>query len=238
MTKHTILGRVALLARTDPDALLDQAQDPQKMVDQLIREYAGTVDEAEAAVSRTLAEQRLTEHDHAQDVAAAAEWGAKAVVASRKADELRAAGRTPEADRFDHLARIALGRQVLSERESGDTGPVLAAQREAITRLRAGLTEMKERLTRLRERRDAMVAMARSPQGRERLPDAIRGVDVLDPAGDLSRFENKVHREEARTLGREELPESVLDALFESLDPTMDPAEVDTRLAHLKSPVS
>ncbi len=88
------------------------------MVDQLIREYTNNIAEAEDAVADTIGNLRLMEQDHAEDVAAAAEWGGKAAAASRKADELRAAGGTAEADRFDNLAKIALGRQLQSEKEA------------------------------------------------------------------------------------------------------------------------
>jgi phage shock protein A len=67
------------------------------------------------------------------------------------------------------------------------------------------------------------------------MADAVRSVDVLDPTSDLGRFEDKVRREEARAQGRQELAASSLDAQFESLDALSDAAEVDARLARLKS---
>ncbi|MGW7357896.1 PspA/IM30 family protein [Streptomyces sp. NPDC054802] len=41
MTKQTVLGRVAQLAKANINALLDQAEDPQKMLEQLIRDRGG-----------------------------------------------------------------------------------------------------------------------------------------------------------------------------------------------------
>jgi len=234
MTKQTILGRVAQLAKANINALLDQAEDPQKMIDQLIREYTSNIREAEDAVGGTIGNLRLMEQDHAEDIAAAAEWGGKAVAASRKADELRAAGGVVEADRFDGLAKVALGRQLQSEQEAAGAEPVIAAQTEVVDKLRTGLDQMKERLRQLQGKRDELVARSRTAHAQNTMVDAVRSVNVLDPTSELGRFEDKVRREEARAQGREELAASSLDAQFESLDTLADSAEVAARLARLK----
>ncbi|MFD8013870.1 PspA/IM30 family protein [Streptomyces sp. NPDC058955] len=235
MSKQTILGRVTQLAKANINALLDQAEDPQKMLDQLIRDYSGNITEAEEAVAATIGNLRLMEQDHAEDVAAAAEWGGKALAASRKADELRTGGQTAEADRFDNLAKIALGRQLQSEKEARTAEPTIAAQTEVVRKLTSGLDRMKAKLTELQAKRDELVARAKSAQAQNTMMDAVKNVDVLDPTSELSRFEDKVRREEARALGKQELAASSLDAQFEQLDALGDEAEIAARLAALKA---
>ncbi|SEN54250.1 PspA/IM30 family protein [Actinacidiphila rubida] len=234
MTKQTILGRVAQLARANVNALLDQAEDPQKMIDQLIRDYTSNIGEAENAVAGTIGNLRLLEQDHAEDVAAAAEWGGKAAAASRKADELRGAGNA-EADRFDNLARIALGRQLQSEKEARAAEPIIASQNEMVDKLKTGLDQMKAKLAQLQAKRDELVARSRSAEAQNTMLDAVKSIDVLDPTSELGRFEDKVRREEARAKGKEELAASSLDGQFESLDALGDAAEIDARLARLKA---
>ncbi|MEU6931484.1 PspA/IM30 family protein [Streptomyces sp. NPDC046385] len=234
MSKQTILGRVAQLAKANINALLDQAEDPQKMLDQLIREYAGNIAEAEEAVAATIGNLRLMEQDHQEDVDAAKEWGEKALAASRRADELRGGGQTAEADRFDNLAKVALGRQLQAEKEARTAEPTIAAQTEVVRKLRSGLDQMKAKLGELQAKRDELVARAKSAQAQNRMMDAVKSVDVLDPTSELSRFEDKVRREEARALGKQELAASSLDAQFEQLDALGDQAEIEARLAALK----
>ncbi|MFJ5551235.1 PspA/IM30 family protein [Streptomyces sp. NPDC093225] len=235
MTKQTILGRVAQLAKANINALLDQAEDPQKMLDQLIRDYTNNISEAEQAVATTIGNLRMLEQDHQEDVAAAAEWGGKALAASRKADELRAAGQTADADRFDNLAKVALGRQLQSEKEAATAEPTIAAQTEVVDRLKAGLDSMKAKLGELQAKRDELVARAKTAQAQNTMLDAVKSIDVLDPTSELSRFEDKVRREEARAMGREELAASSLDAQFEALDDLGRQSEVEARLAALKA---
>ncbi|MFC9591874.1 PspA/IM30 family protein [Streptomyces sp. NPDC056944] len=233
-SKQTILGRVTQLAKANINALIDQAEDPQKMLDQLIRDYANNIAEAEEAVAATIGNLRLMEQDHQEDVDAAKEWGGKALAASRKADELRAGGQTAEADRFDNLAKVALGRQLQSEKEARTAEPTIAAQTEVVQKLRTGLDQMKAKLGELRAKRDELVARATSARAQNRMMDAVKSIDVLDPTSELSRFEDKVRREEAKALGKQELAASSLDAQFEQLDALGDSAEIEARLAALK----
>ncbi|MFF6884973.1 PspA/IM30 family protein [Streptomyces sp. NPDC012421] len=235
MSKQTVLGRVTQLAKANINALLDQAEDPQKMLDQLIRDFANNITEAEQAVATTIGNLRMLEQDHAEDVAAAAEWGGKALAASRKADELRGGGQTAEADRFDNLAKVALGRQLQSEQEARTAEPTIAAQTEVVDKLTSGLDRMKAKLGELKAKRDELVARSRSARAQNTMMDAVKSVDVLDPTSELSRFEEKVRREEARALGEQELAASSLDAQFEQLDALGDEAEIAARLAALKA---
>ncbi|MFE5543680.1 PspA/IM30 family protein [Streptomyces sp. NPDC056534] len=234
MSKQTILGRVTQLAKANINALLDQAEDPQKMLDQLIRDYSGNITEAEEAVAATIGNLRLMEQDHQEDVEAAKEWGGKALAASRKADELRSGGQAAEADRFDNLAKVALGRQLQSEKEARTAEPTIAAQTEVVSKLRTGLDQMKAKLGELQAKRDELVARAKSAQAQNTMMDAVKNIDVLDPTSELSRFEDKVRREEARAMGKQELAASSLDAQFEQLDALGDSAEIEARLAALK----
>ncbi|WP_404956879.1 PspA/IM30 family protein [Streptomyces sp. 147326] len=234
MSKQTILGRVTQLAKANINALLDQAEDPQKMLDQLIRDYTNNISEAEQAVATTIGNLRMLEADHKEDVEAASEWGVKALAASRKGDELRASGATADADRFDNLAKVALGRQMQSEKEARTAEPTIAAQTEVVDKLKSGLDSMKSKLVELQSKRDELVARARTAQAQNTMMDAVKNIDVLDPTSDLNRFEEKVRREEAMAMGRQELAASSLDAQFEYLEDLGKSSEIEARLAALK----
>ncbi|MEV1023883.1 PspA/IM30 family protein [Streptomyces sp. NPDC050264] len=234
MTKQTIFSRVATLAKANINALLDNAEDPQKMIDQLIRDYTNNIREAEDAVSTTIGNLRMMEQDHKEDVDAAAEWGTKALAASKKADELRAGGTAAEADKFDSLAKVALGRQLRSEKEAKDAEPTIRSQTEVVDKLKSGLDQMKTKLGELQAKRDQLVARAKTAQAQNQMMDAAKNINVLDPTSELNRFEEKVRREEAKALGKQELADSSLDAQFEQLDSLGDSAEIEARLAALK----
>jgi len=235
MAKQSILGRVSQLLRANINALLDQAEDPQLMLDQLVRDYTNSIAEAESAVAQTIGNLRLMEQDHKEDVEAAADWGRKALAASGKGDELRSGGNTADADKFDKLAKMAIGKQITAENEAKTAEPTITSQNEVVDKLKAGIDGMRQKLNELTSKRDELVARAKTAQAQNQVADALQSIDVLDPTSELGRFEDKVRREEALVAGKQELAASSLDSQFESLEDLDKETEVEARLAELKS---
>jgi phage shock protein A len=235
MAKQSILGRISQLLRANINALLDQAEDPQMMLDQLVRDYTNSIAEAESAVAQTIGNLRLMEQDHAEDVEAAADWGRKALAASAKGDELRAAGKAEDADKFDKLAKMAIGKQITFENEAKTAAPTIAAQNDVVDKLKSGLEGMRGKLGELTAKRDELVARAKTAEAQNQVADSLQSIDVLDPTSELGRFEEKVRREEALVAGKQEIAASTLDSQFETLEELDKATEVDARLAELKA---
>ncbi|THG28421.1 PspA/IM30 family protein [Naasia lichenicola] len=235
MVKQSIFGRIAQLTRANINALLDNAEDPQLMLDQLVRDYTSSIAEAESAVAQTIGNLRLLEDDHREDVENAATWGQKALAASRKGDELRGAGNAADADKFDALAKVALTRQLQSENEAKQAEPTIASQTAVVDQLKSGLTKMREKLNELSSKRDELIARQKTVQAQSQVNDALKSVDIMDPTSEVSRFEDKIRREEAKVRGQQELAASSLDAQFEDLEDIGELTEVEARLAALKA---
>lgn len=233
--KQSIFGRVAQLAKANINALLDGAEDPQKMLDQLVRDYTNNIAEAEQAVALTIGNLRLAEQDYNEDVAAVQEWGGKAVAASQRADQYRSAGNTADADKFDNLAKIALQKQIDAETEVRQSEPSITSQRETVEKLKTGLVQMKSKLADLKSRRDSLVARQKTAEAQQTVQGALSSINVLDPTSEISRFEEKVRREEAKAIGQAEVAASSLDAQFEELEASGAQIEIEARLAALKS---
>lgn len=235
MVKQTIFGRIAQLAKANINAAIDQAEDPKLMLDQMVRDYTNNIAEAEDAVAQTIGNLRMLEEDRAEDVRTASEWARKAIAASRKGDEFRAAGNSADADKFDNLAKVALQRQMQAESEAKAADPQIQSQTEVVNRLKDGLNMMRQKLQQLSAKRDELNARQKSVEARSRVNDAMKSIDFADPTSEVGRFEEKIRREEARVRGQEELRASSLDAQFESLDDLGEMTEVEARLAALKS---
>jgi len=232
--KQTILGRIAQLTRANINSLLDRAEDPEKMIDQLIRDYTNNIAEAEQAVAQTIGNLRLAEQDYKEDLAAVREWGSKALAASQRADQARSQGDAAAAERYDNLAKVALQKQIGFENEVKQTEPILRSQNEVADKLKQGLIIMKDRLGDLKSKRDQLVARAKSAQAQSQVQQAIGSINVLDPTSDLSRFEEQVRRQEAQVAGQAELQASSLDAQFAELEEQGDMLEVEARFEALK----
>ena len=233
--KQSILGRIAQLTRANINALLDRAEDPEKMLDQLVRDYTSSIDEAREAVAQTIGNLRLAEKDHDADLAEAKDWGNKALAASTKADQLRAGGDEAGADKWDSLAKIAITKQIAAENEAKSAEPMIDSQRQVVEQLKTGLTQMEARLGDLKSRRDALVARQKSAQAQVKVQGAIRSINVMDPTSELARYEDQVRRIEAQAEGQAELAGTSLEAQFAELESAAAMTEAEARLAALKA---
>ncbi|MDP9806185.1 phage shock protein A [Trueperella bonasi] len=233
--KQSILGRISQLAKANIHALIDRAEDPQKMLDQMVRDYTNSIAEAEDAVAVTVGNLRLAEADYNEDISSAREWGQKAQAAVNKAKEMRESGNEEGAVKFDNLARVALERQIQYEGEARAAEPMINSQQEVVDKLKDGLNVMRSKLDELKRNRDQLVARQKSAEAQNRVQDAIGSINVLDPTSELSRFEERVRRQEAIAAGRAEVSASSLDDQFAELEASRDTTEIEARLAALQA---
>ncbi len=234
MAQTSILGRIGQLVRANVNAMLDTAEDPEKMLDQLIRDFTNNMAEAEEAVAQTVGNLRLLEDDAREAREAMADWGRKAEAASRKADELRTAGNTVEADRFDGLAKLAIRRQLSFEDQVKTFDTQIAQQTELSGKLKDGLNKLRVKREELVQKRDELVARAKMAAAQTQVTRTLREVSVMDPTSELARFEERIRRQEAMARGMQEVAASSMDEQFAALDSEEDDVEVEARLAAMK----
>ncbi|MGZ8512360.1 MAG: PspA/IM30 family protein [Candidatus Limnocylindria bacterium] len=235
MAQTTILGRIGQLMRANINAMLDGAEDPERMLDQLVRDFTNNIAEAEEAVAQTVGNLRLLEDDQREAQAALADWGSKAQAAARKADESRAAGNSADASRFDELAKIAIRRQISFESQVKTFDSQIAQQTELTESLKDGLNKLRTKREELVQKRDELVSRAKMASAQRQVQEAVRDVSVMDPTSELNRFEERVRREEAMAQGMSEVAAASIEEEFASLGDADTEAEVESRLSQLRS---
>src|SRR3989304_8457999 len=82
-----ILNRVATILRANVNDLLDNAEDPEKMLNQLTRDMAEATQEAKAQVTETIAQENLLKANLAKSQELAAQWQEKAALAVDKGQD-------------------------------------------------------------------------------------------------------------------------------------------------------
>lgn len=234
MTKNSIFSRLFRIGKSNANAALDALEDPQKMLDQQVRDYSNNIAEAETAVAQTIGNLRMMEEDHTIALTEAKEWGAKALAASNKAEEFAASGDGANAEKFNKLATLAIQRQMASEKKASSTAPSIESQRKIVEQLKTGLTTMSTKRQELVSKRDELVARARNAKTQGQMMDAVKALDMSDPTSEIGRFESKIRSDEARVRGAAELASSSLDAQFASLEDLGESTEVEARLALMK----
>jgi phage shock protein A len=230
---RSTLGRLSQLIRANVNALIDSAEDPERMLDQLVRDFSASIAEAESAVAQTVGNLRLLEDDRDEARQTADEWSRKAAAASSRADQLRA-DNAAEADRFDELARVALRKQLSYEQQVETFERQIVQQTETTDKLKDGLDKLRSKRDDLVRRRTELVSRAKMAEAQTQVHEAVRSVSVLDPSSELGRFEQRIRQQEAMARGQEEVAASSLEAQFAELDDLSDDLEIEQRLKQLK----
>jgi phage shock protein A len=224
-----ILGRIGTILRANINDAIDHAEDPQKMIDQYIRDYTNDIAEAEQAVAQAVGNLRLAEDDLSRAKAEVDDWGSKAQAAASRATQSPA-----DAARFDDLAKAALKNQIAAENRVKTLGDSVAQQTVFVDKLKAALNGLRAKREELVNKRDELVARAKMAEAQKQVQQSFASIDVKDPTSDIARMEEKVRREEAMARGMAEVQASSLDAQFDALADTHDDLEVEARLAALK----
>lgn len=213
----SLFKRVSDNIRANLNSLLDKAEDPEKMLDQYLRDMEEDIAEAEVAVAKQLA---VAWKFKAQLDDAAA------LVEKREAQALEALGNNRE-----DLARRALEDKKINKAKSEEFRRQHESSSAMAEQLRSELKEMKNEYEKLRIKRDTLVARAQAAKAQQEIHGAVSGLGKDSTRRNFDRMEDKVLRMEAEAKVAGDLREKDLDRELESLGKD---AEIEKELAALK----
>ncbi|MBI2906878.1 MAG: PspA/IM30 family protein [Chloroflexi bacterium] len=216
-----ILDRVSTILRANINDLLDQAEDPEKMLNQIARDMADAIKQAKGQVTETIAQQNLIRSNLEKSRELAAQWGEKAELAVSKGK--------------DDLAKEALRRKRDYEANSKVYETQLAAQTQTVEKLKTDLAALESKYGELQRNKEALIARHKVAQAQAQIQKTISTVSVTDYSSELSRMDEKIRLEEARAAAATEIGEASLEAQIESLTKSDEDLEIDAELEELKA---
>lgn len=203
-----MMDRLTRLIRANINDLIDRAEDPEKMIDQIVREMQESIVMARSQVAAMIAQEKELEFDVAETRKLASEWG-------RKAERAVQAGK-------DDLAREALRRKRDNEENSAIYSEQLAVQTQAVTKLKDQLRQLEAKYQTTLGSRDALIARKRRAASQRQVAEAVVIFTPLDPSSELDRMERKIRGEEAQVQAALEMGEESFDAQFRALEAESD----------------
>lgn len=212
-----ILDRVSQLVRANVNDMLDRAEDPEKMINQILRDMQENITEARKAVASMIAQEKELEADLAQTTKLSSEW-------QRKAERAVSAGK-------DDLAREALRRKKDNDENAAVYQQQLTVQEQAVEKLKSQLTALESKYQSTLSQRDSLIARQRRAEAQKKVTASLTTFSPLDPSGDLERMERKIRQNEAQAAAQIEMHDDTLDAQFKELDYDQD---VEDELTALK----
>ncbi len=216
-----ITDRISRIIRANINDLLDRAEDPEVMIDQILRDMASGIDEARSQVASMVAQEKLLAGDLADAEKLANAW-------NDKAERAVAAGK-------DDLAREALRRKRDSAQNADLYREQLQVQGNAVARLKEQLGTLESKYQATLSQRDSLLARQKRVRAQRQVTEQISSFSPFDPTADLDRMERKIRQDEAEAAALLELDSNSFDQQFAELD--MDD-EIEQELEALKSGVA
>jgi phage shock protein A len=213
-----VLERVATLVRANLNDLIDRAEDPEKMIKQVIMDMENQLLQVKTQVAISMADHHLLQKKQEEHEDRAAEWMRKAELAVDKQQ--------------DDLARAALERfQSVTKLVDGYKQQV-DDQRQQVDILRKALEQLDQKLGEARAKSDLLLAQHRRARSLGKANDAQLAIGGRGPAAGFDRMERKVQRSEAVSQAKSEL---VGDDVDRRLDALQKEDEVGRLLEALKA---
>ncbi len=180
----SLLNRVATLIRANLNDLVDQAEDPEKLLKQLLLDMENQYLQLKTQTAIAVAEQHLVEGKYKENTTAQAEWMGKAELALAHQDE--------------NMSRFAIDRSLCYQTAAQNLATQLQHQTAQVNSLRDSLAALETKITETRSKIDVLVARHR--HARIALQTGTSAFEGGANGAVLDRMATKVS--EAEALGR------------------------------------
>jgi phage shock protein A len=199
-----IMDRLSRLLRANINDALDRAEDPEKMLDQILRDMQGNIQTAREQVANMIAQEKELEADLREAEKLSGEW-------QEKARRAVAAGK-------DDLAREALRRKHDNDTNAKVYGEQFQAQTHMVEKLKTQLRQLEAKYSSTLSHRDSLIARQRRARAAQKVTETMSTFSPMDPTQDLERMERRIRSNEAKALAMSEMADDSFDAQFRELD--------------------
>ncbi|HEY9887111.1 MAG TPA: PspA/IM30 family protein [Candidatus Obscuribacterales bacterium] len=219
-----VLGRLAQVIRAQVNGWVQDAEDPEKILDQAMTDMQADLIQLRQSVAQAIATQKRTERQCHQTATLAQEWYNRAQLALQKGQEDQAG---------DALAQRHAYLKMQAQLDSH-----IGEQSTVIAKLKANMRDLEVKIADARTRRDMYLARARSAEASQRLQTIIGQIGQENSFGALGRMEDKVLDLEAQADAMTELNQTLatqsLEGRFAALEQTEEQA-IEAELTAMKN---
>ena len=210
-----LLERVTTLLRANLNDLIDRAEDPQKMLRQLILDMENQLLQVKTQVAIALADQHLLEKKQTEHEESADNWKRKAALAVTRQQ--------------DDLARAALRQQISHQQMAVSFAQQLTDQRTETDTLRTALSRLQQRLQETQSRCELLAIEHRRARASQKLAGNRAGAPNVSST--MARVRGRI--DQATVAGRAQQTLLVAEAGTDR-DGELGEAELEERFASLE----
>jgi phage shock protein A len=211
-----LLDRVTTLIKANINDLVDKAENPEKLLKQLLLDMQNQFMQVKTQLAISIADQHLLEKRKRENLDSQQEWVRKAELALQKNHE--------------DLARVALERSVAFETAAHNFAQQIEDQSHQVHTLKEALHRLEQKMTETQAKSELLVAQHRRARVAFRSSGSV--VAGLENDAAFHRMKLKVAEAEALGQGHTEAFEPNADERFTALEKE---DKVDRLLADLKA---
>ena len=219
-----IFDRFSRLVRSNINDLISSAEDPEKMLNQLIGDMNGQLVKAKQQVAGAIADERRLKDQAETEARLSSDWESRAILAVNE-------GR-------DDLARQALLRQSEHAEHARTLAATWDAHRTETEKLKAQLRELADKIEEAKRKKNLLLARQRRAEAQQRIAQTMSSISEKSAFEAFARMEEKIDANERQLRAANEIDEEFtgdkLAREFKQLERSAGGADADSRLLALK----
>ena len=219
-----IFSRLGTLIKSNINDLITKAEDPEKMLSQVLLEMQQQLVEAKKAVAVAIADEKKLQKQYTSETDKAKEWERKAMVAVRAGD--------------DNLARQALSRKQEHENIATQFQQQWISQKQAVEKLKDALRLLNNKIEEAKRKKNILIARKKRAEAQQQIANTMQGLGDTSAFDTFDRMAERIQLMEAEAeAGAElagELSGDTLESRFLQLEQGGGAGE-DDALAELKA---
>ena len=213
-----LLERVSTLVRANLNDLVDKAEEPEKMIKQVILDMQNQLLQVKTQVAIAIADQHLLEKKQKENEEKHVDWMRRAELAVDK--------------KQDDLARAALER-AMSYKELGESfAQQVSDQKLQVESLKTALSKLEQKLSEANAKADLLIAQHRRSRAVGKAADAHMAMGDGSKAAAFDRMKRKVAHSQATSQAKAEM---VVDNVEDRLLALEKEDRIEQLLAELKT---
>ena len=216
-----IFDRLGRVIRSNVNDIIDKSEDPEKVLEQSIRDMGDDLVKMRQAVAQAIASQKRTEQQYKKNTTDANTWQQRAQLALSKGEE--------------GLAREALVKKNTYSETAVTLKNQLDGQVQQIDSLRRNLTALESKISEAKTKKDMLKARLSAAKANEQLQSTISNINNNSAMSAFERMEDKVLQMEAVSDSIGTLSGMGEEGKWAALEGGSD---VDDELAQMKASLS
>ena len=186
-----IFSRLGTLIKSNINDLITKAEDPEKMLNQVLLEMQQQLGDAKKAVAVAIADEKKLQKQSTAEAEKSKEWERKAMVAVRAGD--------------DNLARQALGRKQEHETIAGQFQTQWIQQKQAVEKLKDALRLLNNKIEEAKRKKNILIARKKRAEAQQQIANTMQGLGDTSAFDTFDRMAERIQLMEAEAEAGAEL---------------------------------